>query len=116
MAYQLTSIVDKFGTTHSGAYLRITSVEVRHHIEAAVVSYEIYESASSASSGSYQPLQTGVATFTGDTYSSTFGSSLGTDPLGTQPTNVNDIVQCQAYLAMKSDSECESLLSGATAV
>ena len=137
MGYQLASYTDEFGTAHSAAYLRVTSVEVQHKAKTAVVEFEIYSSAAAATDGASQPLKRDGYAFT-DTasssssssssststttassssstlYTSNFATTLGTDPTGTQPTDVNDILQCQAYLALRNHPTLTTLLSGAT--
>lgn len=126
MAYQLASYTDAYGTTHDAAYLRITKVDVQHKAAQAVVSFEVYASKAAADGGS-QPLTRdgyGFADETASTsssssstlYSANFATALGTDPSGTQPTEVNDILQCQAYLALKNHPSLTTLLSGATVV
>lgn len=136
MGYQLASYTDEFGTAHSAAYLRITSVEVQHKAKAAVVEYEIYSSAAAATDGTSQPLKRDGYAFTDEAvstssssstslssttssssstlYTANFATTLGTDPSGTQPTDVNDILQCQAYLALEKHPALTTLLSGAT--
>jgi hypothetical protein len=129
MAYQLASYTDAYGTTHDAAYLRITKVDVHHKAAQAVVSFEVYASKTAAEDGSSQPLKSdGYAFVDGETsstssssststlYSANFATTLGTDPSGTQPTDVNDILQCQAYLALKNHPSLTTLLSGATVV
>lgn len=132
MAYQLASYTDAYGTTHDAAYLRVTKVEVHHKAAQAVVSFEVYASKTAAEDGSSQPLKSdGYAFVDGETsstsssssssststlYTSNFATTLGTDPSGTQPTDVNDILQCQAYLALKNHPSLTTLLSGATVV
>jgi hypothetical protein len=122
MAYQLSNYKDEFGTTHSAAYLRITDVQILHRKQQAIVSFEIYADAASADDGSSLPLKSDGYVFADNStsgttlYTSSFVTTLGTDPLGTQPTIVNNIIQCQSYLAMKNHPSLTSLLAGATAV
>jgi len=110
--------------THDAAYLRVTKVDVHHKAAQAVVSFEVYASKTAAEDGSSQPLKSAVYVFADETtssststlYISNFATTLGTDPSGTQPTDVNDILQCQAYLALKNHPSLTTLLSGATVV
>ena len=86
------------------------------------MSYAIYATATTAEDGKSLPLANASCAFydssDGNTllYTNNFVCALGTDPLGTQPTNINDMLTMQAYLALKNHSSMTTLLSGATAV
>jgi len=122
MAYQLSGYTDVYGVAQSAAYLRVTATSIEHKQKQAVVSYSIYSTSTTANDGKSLPLSSASCTFydssDGKTllYTDNFVCALGTDPLGTQPTNINDIVTAQAYLSLKNHSSMTTLLSGATAV
>jgi hypothetical protein len=122
MAYQLSGYTDVYGVAQSAAYLRVTSTNIEHRLKQTIVSYAIYATATTADDGKSLPLASASCTFydssDGNTllYTNNFVCALGTDPFGTQPTNVNDMLTMQAYLALKNHSSMTTLLSGATAV
>lgn len=85
------------------------------------MSFSIFASAAAATAGN-EPVKQNAYEFydssDGNTklYTPNFAAIPGTDPLGTQATDVNDILQCQAYLALKNHPSLTALLAGATAV
>ena len=119
MAYQLASFTTSSGIALTSAYLRITNVQIQHKDKIVVVSYRIYATKAAYTAGS-DPVHSDGYAFSDDgtstLFTSNFACVLGTDPLGTQPTDVHDILQCQAYLAMKNHPSLTTLLTGATAV
>lgn len=115
MAYQLASYTTDSGIALTDAYLKIINVQMQHYNACAIVSYEIYANEAASSAG-YVPVKKDGYSFDGTLYTTNFATALGTDPSGTQPTCVNDIIQCQAYLALKNHPSLTALLRGATAV
>jgi hypothetical protein len=115
MCYQLASYTTNSGIVLTAAYLRIVNVQVQHCNASAIVSFEIYANEATATAGD-EPVKKDGYSFEGTLYTANFATTLGTDPSGTQPTCVNDIIQCQAYLALKNHPSLTTLLTGATAV
>lgn len=121
MAYQLSGYTASSGIALGTAYLRVTGVDVEHAAKRVQVNYAIYATADTAAAKN-DSVATGVCSFYDSSdgndllYTDNFACALGTDPLGTQPTDVHDILQCQAYLALKNHPSLTTLLTGATAV
>jgi hypothetical protein len=119
MSYQLASFTTSSGIDLTSAYLRITNVQIEHKNKQAIVSYKIYATKAAYTAGSDPVSSNGYVfddTTSSNLFTNNFACALGTDPLGTQPTDVHDILQCQAYLALKNHPSLTTLLTGATAV
>jgi hypothetical protein len=122
MAYLLASYTDSYGTTFSNsAYLRITDVQVKRHEQDAIVLYEVYASSNIAESGNYSPIYKDGHVFfsdtsTGNLYSDCFGIVSEASSANVTANTVQDILQCQAYIGLKSHPSTSNLLANATIV
>jgi hypothetical protein len=122
MAYLLASYNDNYGTTFSNsAYLRITDVQVKRHEQDAVVLYEVYASSNIAESGNYSPIYKDGHVFfsdtsTGNLYSDCFATGSEASSANVTANTVQDILQCQAYIGLKSHPSTANLVANATII